>query len=98
VKALWIRVDAHAIDSIEVARFAEQLDVDVVTAFGHYCALGGAIAEHAPDGNIADVPDAGLGALGALARASVASSPTLSAPCCKPRTAHSAIGSTRWAS
>jgi hypothetical protein len=60
LKALWIRVEAHAIESIEVARFAEHLDVDVVTAFGHYCALGGSIAEHAPEGHIADVPNAAI--------------------------------------
>lgn len=60
MKALWIRVEAHAIDSVEVARFAELLDVDVVTAFGHYCALGGAIAEHSPEGCIRDVPDSAI--------------------------------------
>lgn len=60
MKALWIRIDAHAIDSIEVARLAELLDVDIVTAFGHYCALGGAVAEHSPEGDIAGVPDAAL--------------------------------------
>jgi hypothetical protein len=31
-----------------------------VTAFGHYCALGGAIAEHSPEGFIDGVPDAAL--------------------------------------
>jgi hypothetical protein len=60
VKALWIRVEAHAVDSIEVSRLSELLDVDVVTAFGHVCALGGAVAEHAPDGVIATVPDAAI--------------------------------------
>lgn len=60
MKALWIRIEAHEIDSVEVARFAELLELDVVTAFGHYCALGGAIAEHAPEGDIADVPNSAI--------------------------------------
>jgi hypothetical protein len=60
LKSLWIRVEAHAVDSIEVARFAEHLGVDVVTAFGHYVALGGAIAEQSPDGFINEVPNAAL--------------------------------------
>lgn len=60
MKALWIRVEAHAVDSIEVARFAEELGVDVLIAFAHYVTLGGAIAEHTPDGRIVDVPDAAI--------------------------------------
>jgi hypothetical protein len=57
VKALWIRVDAHKVDSREVGELADALSVDVITALGHVVALGGAVAEHTDDGNIADVPD-----------------------------------------
>jgi hypothetical protein len=60
MKGLWIRVEAHEADSVAVARLAEALGIDVITALGHYVALGGAIAEHAPDGNIVNVPDAAI--------------------------------------
>ncbi len=57
MKALWIRVEAHEVDSVRIGRFAEALGVDVVTALGHYVALGGAVAEHTDSGYIDDVPD-----------------------------------------
>lgn len=57
MKALWIRVDAHKVDSPEVCELADALDIDVVLALGYVVTLGGAVAEHTDDGNIADVPD-----------------------------------------
>jgi hypothetical protein len=95
MKALWIRVDAHVIDSIPIARFSEALELDAVTALGYYVALGGAIAEHTDDGVITDVADATLEGW-ARWKASEASLPT---PCAGPfRTtrANMPTGSTRW--
>jgi hypothetical protein len=60
VKALWLRVDAHKIDSREVCEIADALGIDVVQALGHVVALGGAVAEHTDDGNIAIVADTTL--------------------------------------
>lgn len=60
MKALWIRVEAHAKDSVKVAQLAEQLGLDPIHALGLYVALGGAIAEHTDAGHIADVPNATL--------------------------------------
>jgi hypothetical protein len=60
LKALWLRVDAHKVDSREVGEIADGLGIDVVTALGHVVALGGAIAEHTDDGNISGVSDSVL--------------------------------------
>jgi hypothetical protein len=57
VKALWIRTDAHKVDSPEIGDLADALGVDVVTALGHFVALGGAVAEFTDDGNIRDISD-----------------------------------------
>jgi hypothetical protein len=57
LKALWIRVDAHKVDSHEVDLLADELEIDVVLALGYVVTLGGAVAEHTEDGNIADVSD-----------------------------------------
>lgn len=53
MKALWIRVEAHDVDSPDIANFARALGVSNVMALGHAVALAGAIAEHTDDGNIA---------------------------------------------
>jgi hypothetical protein len=58
MKALWIRVEAHEVDSVRIAGLADTLDIEPVYALGHYVALAGAIAEQAPDGNISGVRDA----------------------------------------
>lgn len=57
MKALWLRVDAHKVDSREVGELADALGIDVVQALGHVVALGGAVAEHTDDGTIGDVAD-----------------------------------------
>jgi hypothetical protein len=76
MKALWIRVEAHKVDSVETAQLAEALGIDPVVALGHMTALGGAVAEHTEEGHIADVPNSTLegwarwkGKKGELARA-----------------------------
>lgn len=57
MKGLWIRVEAHAVDSVIVAQLAESLSIEPVLALGHLTALGGAVAEHTEDGLIADIPN-----------------------------------------
>lgn len=59
-KALWIRVEAHELDSLRVARLAAALRIKPVQALGHLVALAGNVAEHTPGGHIADVPEAAL--------------------------------------
>lgn len=57
MKALWIRVEAHEVDSVRVAQLAEALGIDPVMALGHLVALAGQVAEQTPDGHIATVPN-----------------------------------------
>lgn len=57
MKALWIRVEAHDVDSRDISRFAVALGVSKVMALGHSTALAGAIAEHTDDGRIDTVTD-----------------------------------------
>lgn len=57
MKALWIRVEAHDVDSREISRFAIALGVSKVMALGHSTALAGAIAEQTEDGRIDTVTD-----------------------------------------
>lgn len=57
MKALWIRVEAHDVDSREISRFAVALGVSKVMALGHSTALAGAIAEHTDDGRIDQLTD-----------------------------------------
>lgn len=60
MKALWIRVEAHEVDSVRVAQLADTLGVSAVTALGHLVALAGQVAEQTEDGHIADVPNVTL--------------------------------------
>lgn len=57
MKALWIRVEAHDVESREIGRFAAALRVSRVVALGHSTALAGAIAEHTDDGDLEDLED-----------------------------------------
>jgi hypothetical protein len=57
VKSLWIRVEAHEVDSLRVDALAEALDIPDAYALGLYVALGGAVAEHSPTGTIQHVSD-----------------------------------------
>lgn len=57
MKGLWIRVEAHAVDSVLIAELAEMLGIEPVLALGHLTALGGAVAEHTDDGLIGNLPN-----------------------------------------
>ena len=58
--ALWIRVDAHFVDSLIVAQVASELRIEPVHAVGHLTAMAGKIAQHTESGHISDVPDTKL--------------------------------------
>lgn len=60
MKGLWIRVEAHEVDSVRVAQLSEHLGVEPYAALGLLVALGGQVAEQTPDGHIANVPNATL--------------------------------------
>lgn len=60
MKPLWIRVDAHKVNSVEIIQLSDALGISCVLALGHVVALGGEIAEALPDGRITDVADTAI--------------------------------------
>src|SRR5688572_21824242 len=51
----WIPVSTSEVDSPTVARLRAALTVSAVEALGHLVALQGRLAEHQPDGRLADL-------------------------------------------
>ena len=57
MNALWIRVEANEKGSRRVWAMRRALGIPVPHVVGYLTCLGGEIAQHAPDGNVADVED-----------------------------------------
>lgn len=55
---LWIRIDANIGENPNVWKLADVRGLSAVSCVGHLVMLFGNVAEHAPTGNVADVPDA----------------------------------------